>query len=345
MRARSSALFDAASQLRGPRRRSPDAFLQKGPLMSKTVFLLILSLFAAVAPAAEKPEKVEVAIVTKAMDSEFWRTVREGAERFAETREDMHLIVIHPSRETDIERQIEILYDLAKWKVDAVAVTLCGMQEMIPALENLERSEIPFVIFDGDIDIDMPMKKAYVGSENYEGGALAGRYVAEHLPDGGSVAIITGVMGHGPHIARVMGFQNALARRPDIRVLSQQAANSLRTRGRAVMRNIIENHPRVDFVFATNDEMALGAAEVAHLLERRVGIVGFDGTRQARDAIRDGVISATVYSHSFDLGYETAKAAYMAAKGEPQPDYVPIEFSIITKDNLEDPSTAGGDTP
>ncbi|MCD8348985.1 MAG: sugar ABC transporter substrate-binding protein [Planctomycetaceae bacterium] len=278
---------------------------------------------------------VDVTIITKAMDSEWWKTVKAGAEKFASEQNDMTLNVLAPDREINVQQQIQIIEDQITNEVDGMVLALCGIQEMIPTVEKVANAGIPFVIFDGDIDVQTPLKKAYVGSENYDGGVLAGKFVLEQLPDGGEVGLITGIMGHGPHIGRVAGFMDQVKQNPKIKVAFQQPANSERAVGMTVMENMLTSFPDLKFVFATNDEMALGAAQAAQAEVHPVGIIGFDGTTEARAAIRDGILIGTVDANAFGLGYECAKAGYNAAKGMEQPSLVSVGYKFLTKANVD----------
>lgn len=282
-------------------------------------------------------QAVEVAMITKAMDSEWWRSVRTGAEKFAEETPDMRLVVLYPEREVDIDRQVEILREQTAKRVGALVLAPCGIQEVMPALEEVTEAGIPFVIFDGDMDIDSPFKKAYVGSENFEGGRLAGKYALELLPRGGEVAIITGVMGHGSHISRVAGFMDEARRNADIRTSIQRQANSERELSRRLTRGILEDNPRIRLIFATNDEMALGAARAVQEAGVKTAVIGFDGTEEAKEAIRRGILHGSIDSNPFRLGYEAARAGYLAATNRELPEIIPIEYSVITPANIGGP--------
>lgn len=298
--------------------------------MKKVLFAVMAAfVFTCAAPA------VEVTIVTKAMDSEWWKTVKAGAEKFASEQNDMTLNVLAPDREINVQQQIQIIEDQIVNEVDGMVLALCGIQEMIPTVEKVAQAGIPFVIFDGDVNVETPLKKAYVGSENYDGGVLAGKYVLEMLPDGGEVGLITGIMGHGPHIGRVAGFMDQVKNNPKIKVAFQQPANSERSLGMTVMENMLTSFPDLKYAFATNDEMALGAAQAAISEGHSVGIIGFDGTTEARNAIRDGILTGTVDANAFGLGYECAKAGYAAAKGMEQPALVTVGYKFLTKDNWD----------
>lgn len=281
-------------------------------------------------------QAVEVAMITKAMDSEWWRSVRAGAEKFASETPELRLAVHHPEREVDIDRQVEIIREQTANRVGALILAPCGIQELMPVLEEVTLAGIPFVIFDGDMDIDSPCKKAYVGPENYEGGKLAGKYALELLPHGGEIAIITGVMDHGSHISRVAGFIDRVQTNKEIHAVIQQQANSERDLSRRLTRGILDGNPRVKLIFATNDEMALGAAEAVREAGCKTAIIGFDGTEEAKEAIKSGLMHGSIDSKPFLLGYEAARAGYLAATGAELPEIIPIDYRVITPATVDD---------
>ncbi|MDR3210795.1 MAG: sugar ABC transporter substrate-binding protein, partial [Planctomycetota bacterium] len=202
----------------------------------------------------------------------------------------------------------------------------------IPTLDKAEAAGVPVVIF--DTDADWPKKKAYVGAKNYDGGVLAGEYIVKNLPNGGEVGLITGVMGHQTHIDRVQGAIDQIKPVSKIKIVSQQPANSERALGMTVMENMLTTYPNMAFLFATNDEMALGASQAAQAEGSKVKIIGFDGTSEARQAIRDGIMVGSIDGNAFGLGYDSAKSGYTVAKGGTLPPIVPVKLILITPETV-----------
>ncbi|MDR3078046.1 MAG: sugar ABC transporter substrate-binding protein [Planctomycetota bacterium] len=298
----------------------------------RRIVLAALLLAALSGTMASGGEKYRVSIITKAMDSEWWRTVRAGAEKFASENSDMEVIVLAPDREINVQQQIQIIEDQITNRVNSLVIAPCGAQEVIPTLDKAAEAKIPVVIF--DTDADWPKKEAYVGSKNYDGGKLAGEYIVKNLPNGGEVALITGVMGHQTHIDRVQGAIDQIKTNPKIKIVSQQPANSERALGMTVMENTLTTYPKLDFLFATNDEMALGASQAAQAENSKVKIIGFDGTTEARKAIKDGIMIGSIDGNAFGLGYESAKAGYAVAKGGKLPPVVPVQLLLITPETV-----------
>lgn len=290
-------------------------------------------LFVFVCGFAAAGEKYKVAVITKAMDSEWWQTVKAGAEDFAKENPDMELAVLAPDREINVQQQIQIIEDQITRGVNSLVIAPCGAQEVIPTLDKAAAAKIPVVIF--DTDADWPQKESYVGSKNYDGGVLAGEYIVKNLPNGGEVGLITGVMGHQTHIDRVQGAIDQIKAQPNIKIVSQQPANSERALGMTVMENMLTTFPDMAFLFATNDEMALGAAQAAQAVGSKVKIIGFDGTSEARNAIKDGTLIGSIDGNARGLGYESAKAGYIVAKGDKLPDTVPVRLLLLSPETVK----------
>ena len=80
--------------------------------------------------------KHRIVIVTKALDSEFWLTLKSGAEEAARQHPDIELSVLAPEREINIDQQVSILEDQILKKVSALAVVPGGIAEVTPVLDK-----------------------------------------------------------------------------------------------------------------------------------------------------------------------------------------------------------------
>ena len=133
------------------------------------------------------------------------------------------------------------------------------------------------------------------------------------------MAVIRGILGIATHEDRLAGFREAIASSPGISLVAVQPANSERGLGMSVMENFLTTHPDLAAVFATNDQMALGAVEAvaARNLTGKVAVVGVDATSEAIRAVQAGKMAADVALHPEALGSNSVKAAIRAARHEP----------------------------
>ncbi len=282
---------------------------------------------------SQTPQTIQITLVTKALDSEWWQRVKAGAEEAARAHPGVRLAVLAPEREVNIDQQVAILEDQITRRISALAVAPAGVAEILPVLDKARAAGIPVVIV--DTDVNWPWKLSYVGADNRRAGRLAGEYIAKILGGRGKVAVIRGILGIATHEDRVAGFREALAKAPGIECVAVQPANSERALGMSVMENLLTSHPNLRAVFATNDQMALGAVEAiaAHNLTGQVAVVGVDATSEGVHAVKNGKLAADVAMHPEVLGRYSVEAAYKAALRQPLDRRIDTGETLVTQAN------------
>src|SRR5215213_385765 len=99
--------------------------------------LASLSLLAAALPACNRalPEtsRPRIALVMKTLNNPFFIEMQRGAEEAAKNL-NVDLVVQAAERETDVERQMQIVENLIQAKVGAIALTPSGSREVVPAV-------------------------------------------------------------------------------------------------------------------------------------------------------------------------------------------------------------------
>jgi ribose transport system substrate-binding protein len=285
---------------------------------------------------ADTTPKRRIVIVTKALDSEFWQTLKSGAEEAARQHPDVELSVLAPEREINIDQQVSIIEDQILKKVSALAVVPGGIAEVSPVLDKAKAAGIPVLIVDNDTP--WPGKLSYIGTDNRLGGKLAGDYVVKILGGRGKVAIVRGILGVTSHEDRVAGFQQAIAQAPGIQIVTIQPANSERASALTVMENILTSNPELNAVFATSDQMALGAMEAvaAQHMTGKVMVVGFDAGKEAVRGVKSGEISAVIAQYPANMGKQAVEAAIKAIQGEPIAKVIDTGTALVTKENADE---------
>lgn len=302
-------------------------------LMLATLAMLVLN---GGCHGPDRTVKHRLVVVTKALDSEWWMTVKQGAEAAAREHPDVELTVLAPEREINIDQQVAILEDQILKKVSALVVAPAGASEVIPVFDKARAAGIPVLLM--DTDAPWPHRLSFIALDNRLGGKLVGEYIVKALGGRGQVAVIRGILGISTHEERIAGFQEALSQAPDIHLVTVQPANSERALGMTVMENILTAHPNLKAVFATNDQMALGAMEAlaARNLTGKIILVGFDATREAVRAVQAGMMHGTVAGHGFAMGRQAVEAAIKAIKGEPIEKHIEIHPTLVTKENADE---------
>lgn len=312
----------------------------------------LLTLAAAVAtgaacgggvPPDDGPPRV--ALVLKTLNNSFFIDMEAGA-REAASRLGVDLVVQAAEREIDVEKQMQIVENLIQTRVAALCITPSGSREIIPAIEKANRAGIPVVIVDTRVDPAAAAQAgvaiaSFVGSDNREGGRLAGEHLVEITGGSARVAVLEGIPGHETADSRLQGFQEALAAAPGVTVVASQPANWERDLGFNVFQNILQANPDVDAVFAANDMMALGAVEAIAAAERtgQIRVIGFDAVADAREAIEAGTMTASVAQLPVEMGRRAVETAVAILAGEDVPAEQTVPIKLVTRSG----SGAGSD--
>jgi len=306
------------------------------------IFLLILSLTFTACQREEKgsvdTDQVRIALVLKTLNSPFFIDLKRGAEQAASVNK-IDLVVQAPDREIDVEKQMQIIENLIQTQVDAICVTPSGSRELLPAIFKANQADIPVLVIDTRIDETAAKEQriktvTFIGSDNYQGGRLAGEYTGSLSDRDLNIVILEGIPGHETGDNRLRGFTEAVRTFPNIKIIASQPANWERDQGYNVMQNLLQAHPDIDVVFACNDLMALGAMEAIMAAGKlaQIKIIGFDAVEEARREIQKGNLEASIAQHPAEMGQLAVESAIKAVQGEDIPEYIPVKIELITRE-------------
>jgi ABC-type sugar transport system substrate-binding protein len=131
---------------------------------------------------SEKPADVKyrLAVIPKGTTHEYWKSVHAGAVQAAKEAGNVEILWKGPLQENDTTGQIDVVRDFITKKVDGLVFAPLDSQALIASVKDAQRQGIPTVVFDSGLD-DESIIVSYVATDNYEGGALAARRLAEVL--------------------------------------------------------------------------------------------------------------------------------------------------------------------
>jgi ribose transport system substrate-binding protein len=279
-----------------------------------------------------------VAFVMKTLNHPVFLDMQRGAEEAA-SRTGVELVVQAAEREIDVEKQMQIIENLLQTGIQALIVTPSGSREIVSALVKANQAGVPVIVVDTRVDAEAAAAnglelETFVGSDNYEGGRIAGEHLADLSGGSARVAVLEGIPGHETGDSRLQGFRDALQQHAGMTIVASQPANWERDQGFTVFQNMLQAHPDIDAVFACNDLMALGAVEAIAASGREPGsitVVGFDALDDARQAIEAGRMAASVAQSPRDMGRIAVESAARLLAGEPLPDEQKVPISLVTK--------------
>ena len=273
-----------------------------------------------------------IAVIVKAGTSTYWKTVGAGVDEAKAEFPGCTITFEGPDAETNITAQIgEVEANVAK-KVAAIVIAVTGEDQVLPSLQKAVDAGIPVILIDSNKDF--APKKAFVGTDNAAGGKAAGDYIATTVgaKAGDTVLIIRGQAGDAVHNLRQQGAEDVL-KAAGVTVIVQPA-DSDRAKGQAVMENVLQANPNLKAVFATNDEMALGALQAAKQAGKTIPIIGFDANPDALTSVGEGGLAGSVAQFPKAIGKMGVETAVKVLAGETVEANVNTGVELVTKENL-----------
>lgn len=305
---------------------------------------------AAEEPAAEEPAAEEpaaggkVAFFVKTLNNPFFVTMQEGAEATAKEL-GIEVFVDGPPAETEVEKQVAMIENAIVAGYDVIVLAPCAKEPLVNVIAKAVKAGIPVINVDDFIDADLLADAdaevaAFIGSDNFEGGRLAGDYMGKQFEGTGDieVAIIEGMAGVPNAELRRDGFLEGISGYDNLTVVAQQPADWDVQKGYDVCANILQANPDIQGIFCANDQMALGAIKAIEAAGKTgdITLIGYDATDEGRAAVADGTMVGTIAQYPDDMGVKAMELAAKIIAGEAYTanEFVPTLVELITEDNL-----------
>ena len=288
--------------------------------------------------SSESTTAVGVSLLT--MTHPFFQNLAKGLEDGAA---ENGMTVTVNSAEFDVARQRNQISDYIVQGVSAIVMSPADSKAIGTAIQEANDAGIPVFTVDIAALADGVQIVTHIATDNYSGGRLAGEAVLEVLGEsGGTVAIIDHPEVESV-IQRTKGFADVIneSGNGNVEIVAQLPGGGVKDKAFRVAEDILQAHPNLDVVFAINDDTALGTVAAIEKAGKSgsVQVVGFDGTLEARRAIRDGKIYADVIQHPHQLGTMSIDAIVKYMNGEDLPAEQLIPATLYRQaDAQADPS-------
>lgn len=242
------------------------------------------------------------------------------------------------------ENQITALRNFVSQKVDAIILAPVVETGWEPVLREARAAKIPVILVDRGVKVsDESLYTTLIASDFVAEGRMAGEWLANKLGGKGNIVELQGTPGAAPAIDRKKGFEEAIAKHPELKIVKSQSGNFNRAQGKEAMEAFIKSEGKnINAVYAHNDDMALGAIQAIEEAGLKPGtdiiVVSIDGVKGAFEAMVGGKLNCTVECNPL-LGPAAFDAIEKARKGEQLPK------KTIVQDRLFDQSTAQAELP
>ncbi|GER82864.1 MAG: substrate-binding domain-containing protein [Thermogemmatispora sp.] len=287
-----------------------------------------------------------LALIVGVKGDPFYITMQKGAE--AKARElGVTLLVDGPSQ-WSATLQTPIVNAYVARKVDAIIIAPCDKQAMIAPLQQASNAGIKVITVDtyiGDGDyvhgpVTFPL--SYIGSDNVQGGKIAGEALIKAIGGHGKVYIQNTVPGTSTTDQREQGCKEAIdATHGAVTLVGVDFNGDSAAKAAEQTTAILQRVPDLAGIFGTNIYGSEGAAQAVKNAHKQgqVKIANFDAPEQAIVDLKNNVVDIVIAQKPADMGSIGVQYAVDALKGNMGAiqKRVPTGYVIITRDNVDTP--------
>lgn len=247
-----------------------------------------------------------------------WRNANEQAVKDAFSKDAGFDLKYAPAATpSDQKSQLDAFDAFVNDEVDVILLTATEASGWEDSLKHAQEAEIPVVLLDRGVDASEDLYVTRIAPDNVKVATSVGEWAAKTFPDGANYFVLEGVPGLSVVNERNQGFDGVISGAAgDWKKVGAQTANWSADEGKSVIETALkESKNDIQFIFAQNDEMGIGAAaavKAAGLTPGKdVKIATIDGTKAALEALAAGELSFVAQYNPFfgDIAVDAVKKA------------------------------------
>jgi ribose transport system substrate-binding protein len=296
---------------------------------------------AAAQPAASETQAAKKLVVgfSQMENNMPWRIAETNSIREEAAKRGIELVYTDAQSQT--AKQVSDVEDMIAQGVDYILLAPREEEGLAPALAAAKAAGIPVILIDraakGEAGVDYV---TLIASDFIEEGKRTAQWIIDNHGTKGNIVVLEGTQGASAATERQIGFEEVMKNYPDMKIIAQQTADFTRADGQKVMENFIQAHGKnINFVYAHNDEMAIGAIQAIKAAGMVPGkdiiLTSIDGEKDALQAIIAGELGVSVECSPFfgPIAFDTI--AKLEA-GEKVPTFIKNEDRLFDATNAEE---------
>jgi erythritol transport system substrate-binding protein len=297
--------------------------------------LMALVIIACIGCHRDDQNKKLIFIIVPSEDNPFFKVEADAAAARAVA---LGYRVRVDSHDDDAYRQDNLIDAAISSNAAALILDNAGADASIAAVRRATKAGIAVFMIDREIEAQ-GIARAQIISNNDQGARLVAAEFARSLGGKGDYAELLGRESDTNAQVRTKGFHEVLDEFPGLKLVAAQSANWSQSEAFQKTETILQAHGRIAGIIAGNDTMALGAAAAVKSAGLTgIRIVGFDGSPDAVDAIRDGDIQATALQPAVLISKAAVDEAdhFLKTGSTGKPEEQVISCDLVTRANADD---------
>ena len=267
-----------------------------------------------------EPGKIKGTIGMTCMDlnNPFFRLIADVMEKEA-AKAGYKLIALHGDNNPVL--QITQMRDFVAQECDAIFLHPTDSSAVADGIKHAHEKGVPVFTFDMEMDSEdvRKMVTAHIGSDNFQGGLLAGASMMKVTGGKGKIGIIN-LPTAGSCVKRVAGFKKYLAdNNSELEIVSELNGMGKVDQGYKVANDMLSANPDIIAIFCINDPCALGAYRAVQEQGKtdQITIIGFDGSPEGKKGVFEKKLYDTPQQFPGEMAVETVANFLKYQKGDP----------------------------
>lgn len=262
--------------------------------------------------SAEGDRSLRFAVIPKQKDNPVFSYARGAAEAAAA---ELGVEVLWDAPEqSDEAAQARILEAFISQEVDGIAVSCINAELMKRAIDKAVEAGIPVVTWDSDSPTSR--RTAFYGIDDYGTGRLLAEELLALLPEGGTVALLSGVQGAANLEERLRGAREVLAEAEGIELVATEYCDDDVPRAEQVVTDVMARYPDLGGWIMVGGWPLFAKNGLSAVTPGKTKVVSVDPLPEAQHWIADGYVQVCVGQKVFGWGRESVRMLYALARGE-----------------------------
>lgn len=265
----------------------------------------------------------------------FWAVVQRGVQDAGKTLGVKAVFQGPTSR--DIPAQVNMAQAAIAARAAGIAISVSDPTAIGKVIRDARGKGIPVVAINvkepADYKGDPIPYMAYIGMDEYEAGKNVARYLLGKIPQGATVLIAMHEPGHVGLEARAKGITEVLTAERQAKVNKLDTTQDP-TKSLATMRAFLKANPETKALFTLGPLGAIPAIKMIRedKLAGKLSMASFDMDPVTIQAIKEGLVEATVDQQQYLQGFISVVELYLFAKFKLEPTDYNTGRGLVTKE-------------
>ncbi|WP_298852992.1 rhamnose ABC transporter substrate-binding protein [uncultured Ruegeria sp.] len=273
---------------------------------------LAASMFGSTAMAQDN---MRIALVVKALGIGFFEAAAEGAEEAAGELGNVEIIYTGPT-DTTAEGQIEVINSLIAQGVDAIAISANDPDALVPALKRAMDRGITVISWDSGVAEGGRQMHLNPSSTPLIGNTII-KLAADHMPDGGEVAILSASATATNQNAWIEAAKEVLPKYDGVDLVATVYGDDLSDKSYREAQGLMASYPNLKAIIAPTTVGILASCQAVTDAGKigEINVTGLGLPSEMAGCVDSGATKSFAIWNPIDLGYSATMLAHAIANG------------------------------